>query len=102
MTYVIEIIGKNDRILGSKRLEDTRVKACAIAKKNPGMRVAIYDPSKMFRHPIEDITFYLNYRIITGELLNGYHIHQWVRNRTYRVSPVNGKLLDYNKYFKYL
>jgi len=102
MTYVIEIMGKKDRILGSKRLEDTRVKACAIAKKNPGERIAIYDPSKMFRHPIEDITFYRNYRIITGELLNGYHIHQWTRNRTYRVSPVNGKLLDYNREWKWI
>lgn len=102
MTYLIEIFGKGDKVLGSKRLEDTRVKACAIAKKNPGRRVAIYDPSKMFDYPIEDITFYRNERMITGTLLNGYYLIQWVKNRTYRVSPVNGKLLDYNKEWKWI
>lgn len=102
MTYTIEIFGSDKRVLGKRTLTETRKQACAIAKKNPGKRVAIYDPSKMYSHPVEDITYYLNERTITGDLLNGYHIVQWDKHRIRRVSPKNGELLDYNKEWKWI
>lgn len=101
MTYTIRLEGQTEKILGKRLLADTRVQACAIAKKNPGKGVSIYDPSKMFTHPIEVIIFYRNHRIITGDLLNGYYIRQWEKNRTRRVSATNGSLLDLNRNWKW-
>lgn len=91
---------------GAKTLTETRIKACKLAKANPGIRVAIYSTDIGLRSPLEDITFEVNTRLITGTVLNGYYLLQWstpTRNtRTYRVSPKTGKLLDYDKYWKYL
>ena len=99
MTYIIRIFGKDEKIMGKKRLADTRIQACKLAKKIPGYRVCIYDPSKMFSHPIEDITYYYNERTVTG-LLNGYYLHQWDKNRTRKVSPTSGAVVDYSKEWK--
>lgn len=92
---------------GAKTLTETRIKACKLAKVNPGIRVAIYSTDIGFGHPLEDITFEDNTRLITGPVLNGYYLLQWTspnggKTRTYRVSPKTGRLLDYDKYWKYL
>lgn len=92
---------------GAKTLIETRIKACRLAKANPGHRVAIYSSDIGFWSPIEDITFEDNHRIITGDILDGYYLLQWTtskrqKTRMYRVSPKTGKLLELSKYHRYL
>ena len=108
--YFTEIWGGkakiNELTKGAKTLTETRIKACRIAKMNPGLSVVIYSTDVGFKSPIEEITFEDNTRLITGTVLSGYYLHQWSSSnkntRVYRVSPKTGRLLNYDKYWKYL
>lgn len=92
-------------------LAEARIEACRLAKKYPNSytRIGIFAEDKYhisgdryMPKLVEDVDYSKKYRLITGDVLDGFYLFQWTTNRQYRVSPNTGKLLDMNKYFKYL
>lgn len=107
---VVEGLKCNDpRMLKKMTLAEARIRACAMARRHKGERIGIFVEDKYHISAghympklIEDVTYWFNERLITGDVLDGYYLIQWTSNRHYRVSPKTGKLLDISKDFKYL
>lgn len=101
---VIGLECKDPSKLKVMTLKEARIKACRLAKANKGERIGIFKEDKYhisaYRYMpklVEDVDCD-SYHSSSDD----YLLCQWSTHRLYRVSAKTGKLLDINRYFRYI